>query len=339
LKVSVEGLILNDANFQHFIALAKLIHQFEAFRYLTEAGMHPVQVLGVLPAQADKELRAACILAPVGHRQYAAVVVLVASAGLAFDLITRSAGACAIRASALHHKFRNDPMKGKPIVIATLCELYEICHRSRSVLGIKFHLQSAIRCFNFCVHKSCFLSLGKAMHKSLFAGIIFFFLAICGASAQKPAVAIEKDYDFTFITSVLVEDQALEITDFLDPLYNKDTLTGQRALIAAIVNELGLKHIFWIDGHGHGTTLEIHAQWVRNGGALVLDPEFRHNEALLKKARKAKGDLVWIEMADHDKGLSVWTGWIALNKIRAESEIRKMQKGVRLLMEQYPPSR
>ena len=51
--------------------------------------MAAVEVLRVLAIVADEELRAAGVLAAVGHREYAPVVALARSRGLALDRVAR----------------------------------------------------------------------------------------------------------------------------------------------------------------------------------------------------------------------------------------------------------
>ena len=91
LFAKYRGLFLNNHNLFNQIALTDGIENIQTFENLAEASVNAVQVLRVLAVVADEELRTTSVLASVGHRENAAVVILTASAGFAFDAITRTA--------------------------------------------------------------------------------------------------------------------------------------------------------------------------------------------------------------------------------------------------------
>ena len=95
LIIIIEQLLLDNRNRENQVAGTDVVDDIEALDNLAEAGVHAVEVLGVLAVVADEELRAAGILATVGHRHYAAVVVLAWGRGLALDSPARTAGTIA----------------------------------------------------------------------------------------------------------------------------------------------------------------------------------------------------------------------------------------------------
>src|SRR5262245_14195460 len=98
---------------------------------------------------ADEELRAARVLARVGHRQRPSLVNLLCAAGLALDGVTRSPGAAAERTAPLDDEVGDHAMKGQAVVegllhlltglrilplLRTAHETHEVLHRPRCIV-------------------------------------------------------------------------------------------------------------------------------------------------------------------------------------------------------------
>ena len=64
------NLLLDDPNRENQIAGTDVVDHIHPFDHTTETGMYAVQMLRIFTVHADKELRAARILAPMGHREH-----------------------------------------------------------------------------------------------------------------------------------------------------------------------------------------------------------------------------------------------------------------------------
>ena len=139
-----KNLLLDNRNRENQVAGADVVDDIEAFDNLAEAGVNAVEVLGVLAVVTDEELRAAGVLAAVGHRHYAAVVVLAWGRGLALDSPARATGTIAQRAAALNNKVGNNAVKCESIVEAALGQLNEIFNGDRCLLLVELGLHIAL---------------------------------------------------------------------------------------------------------------------------------------------------------------------------------------------------
>lgn len=144
----------------------------------------------------------------------------------------------------------------------------------------------------------------------------------------------DETYDFNFINSYTIEDFSLGIQNYLDPYYNKDTLTGIRMLQTAVANELGLKGLMITDGHRHGMTLEASCLLIENGIISTIDMTGIEDN-FLKKLKKGKGLSLMILLKDHDKEKIVWAGWTSLEKMKEKNTDLRIKKATRLIIEKY----
>lgn len=173
------------------------------------------------------------------------------------------------------------------------------------------------------------------MHK-IYTGFCFALLfCISAVWAQKPVTWKDAEYDLSFISLFSMHEPRISLAEQLDPFYQKDTLTGLRAAQTAVVNELGLKGYTVIDGHRHGTSLEIIVSILQNG-TVPPATGYSHAPGMLRKIQKAKGLSVLVEMVDPDKEKLVWAGWCSMEKIKADTPTHKLQKAIRSLIEKYP---
>ena len=106
------GLGFDDFDLLHDVAAAEGIDMLHPLDNLAEDGMLAVKMR--LRLVADIELAAAGIAAGMGHRERAAFMLV--RIDLAIDRITRTAGACAVRATALRDEARNDAMKHQSVI-------------------------------------------------------------------------------------------------------------------------------------------------------------------------------------------------------------------------------
>ena len=150
-------LSFHNHNLLNQVALTNCVENIEPIENLAEAGVNAVKVLRVLTVVANEELRAARVLACVSHREHAAVVVLAAAVGLAFNAVARTAGAntrvaqiARIGASALNHKIRNHAVKTQPVVEPFFCKFHKVINRVRNVVSVQFSLHNALFCVKFC---------------------------------------------------------------------------------------------------------------------------------------------------------------------------------------------
>ena len=100
--------------------------------------MAAVEVLRILAIMADEELRTARILAGMGHREHAAIVVLTRCRRLALDRIAGASRAIAFRAAALNDEIGNYAVECEPVVEVVIGKFYEIGYRTGSLGGVKF---------------------------------------------------------------------------------------------------------------------------------------------------------------------------------------------------------
>ena len=148
LNVCCESVADNDL--LHYVPLADLIDHFQAFVYLPEHCVVSVEVSRIVTAMADEELGASGIAAGVGHGEHAPVVVLIVAVQFTVDVVTRSAGACAIRTSALDHKIWNYPVKGQSVVEAMLGQVDKVLYRVGCVVLEEFDLHHTFLRVYFC---------------------------------------------------------------------------------------------------------------------------------------------------------------------------------------------
>ena len=137
-------LFLYDCNREDKIARADIVDYILALYNFAKAGVNAIEVLSVATVVADKELRTACVLASVSHRENAAVVVLTLGIGFALDCPTRTTCAIANWATTLNYKFRNYTVETEAVIEARLRQLYKILNSDRCLLLVEFHLHIAL---------------------------------------------------------------------------------------------------------------------------------------------------------------------------------------------------
>src|SRR5207249_1473405 len=103
-----------DPDSVHAIAGADLEHHVHAVGDLSEDRVSAVEVRG--RAEADEKLRAAGVLAGVGHRQRPRDVLVGVLLALALDLVAGAAGAAAEGTAALNHEAGLVAVEAEPIV-------------------------------------------------------------------------------------------------------------------------------------------------------------------------------------------------------------------------------
>ena len=143
-------LLFLNGNGGHPVSLTDLVDYFEAADYFPETSMIPVEMLSILPVQANEELRPSGVAPGVSHRQNAAVVILVVAVQFTIDLVAGSSGTRTIRASALYDESGNDPVEGQVIVEAVFGQFDEIGYGIGGVMVIKFYFQCAFVGLNGC---------------------------------------------------------------------------------------------------------------------------------------------------------------------------------------------
>ena len=112
-----------------------------------------VEVLGIRAVHADEELRAARVLAGMGHRQHAAVVILAGRRGLALDRVAGASGAVAARAAALDDEIGDDPMESEAVVKSVFGQFDEVGHGAGRLGRVEFGLHHPfLRCDNRVLH-------------------------------------------------------------------------------------------------------------------------------------------------------------------------------------------
>ena len=162
LRENRGGLLLGDADRENQVARTDVVDHLDAFDHAAEAGVHAVEVLRVLAVQADEELRAARVLAAVGHREYAAVVALARCRGFARDGVARAARPVACGAAALNDEIGNDAVERQSVVKALLRQFHEIGDREGRLFFVKFRFQVALFGRDQCI----FHSVERFCHRS-----------------------------------------------------------------------------------------------------------------------------------------------------------------------------
>lgn len=101
-----------------FITGTDGIDDIQPFNDLSEAGMIPVQVRGILAGVADEELGSAGIPAGMCHGKHTTVVILIVARQFAFDAVTRTACTGTVRTTALDYEVRYHTVECKPVVVS-----------------------------------------------------------------------------------------------------------------------------------------------------------------------------------------------------------------------------
>ena len=86
----------------------------------------------------------------MSHTQNSAVVILVVAGKLAFDLISRSAGAIAFRAAALDYEVWYYAMEFKSVIKPFFCQFAEIVNGVGSIFLIELHFHDSFVGVNSC---------------------------------------------------------------------------------------------------------------------------------------------------------------------------------------------
>ena len=95
---------------------------------------------------SDEELAAIGARSGIGHGKRAGRVLQVAFAFVG-EFVAGAARSGALRAPALHHEIRNDPMEGSTIIKAVLGKEDEIVDGVRAIGGEQFANNIAAGCF------------------------------------------------------------------------------------------------------------------------------------------------------------------------------------------------
>lgn len=188
-------LLLDDANRENQIAGADIIDNIQALNHFTKAGVHTVEVLRILAIVADEELRAARILASVGHRKHTAIVVLARGRSFTFNRIARAACTVADGASALNYKVGNDTMECQTVIEAAFGQLHKVGDSARSLLLVELGLHIALLGRDNCVFHSLICLVFKGFNHLLQRTIL---LAINKPPGHRPQEeqANDKQYNF-----------------------------------------------------------------------------------------------------------------------------------------------
>ena len=130
-----------DDYLSHFIAGPDGIDHLQPIYHLAEAGMVAVEVSGIGPGVADKELGTTGIAACMCHGKHTAVVVLVATGKLTIDFVARSPGSGSGRVAALDYEIGNYPVENKAVVVAFFRQGHEIFYSVRGIVVVEldFH--------------------------------------------------------------------------------------------------------------------------------------------------------------------------------------------------------
>jgi hypothetical protein len=118
------------------VVLPNLIHYVHPLGDLAKDGMNSVEMR--LGSVTDEELAATSVLPRVRHGERAGYVLVSVEMGLAFDLVSRSAGPYSRivgvlreRIATLNHEVGNDPVESSPIVKLGVGQLLEVAYGAR----------------------------------------------------------------------------------------------------------------------------------------------------------------------------------------------------------------
>ena len=113
-------------NFFNFITLPDCINNLKPFIYFSKAGMLSVEMLGIVSAVADEELRPVRALGPtgdgvaaqsgVGHREFVGSREGQLPVDLVVEVVAGAAGALTERVAALDHEAGDDPVEDEAVV-------------------------------------------------------------------------------------------------------------------------------------------------------------------------------------------------------------------------------
>lgn len=140
--------VLNDY-FLHYISLPDLIDHIQPFVNFAKDSVLAVEVFGVFPVVANKELGSARISPSVRHREHSAVVVLMVTVQFTINFVTGTAVADTVRAAALDHEIGDHPVKNKSVVKMMLCEVNKIFHGVGRILVKEFDFHDTLLRVNF----------------------------------------------------------------------------------------------------------------------------------------------------------------------------------------------
>lgn len=127
---------LGKYNFFHDITRFNPVDDIKPLGHSPKAGMHAIQVSRMVTAVAYEKLGAACIGPAVGHRHDAPVVVLLLTGCFTGNAVSGSARTRSQRATTLDDKTRNNAVKTESVIESLADQLFEIGHRTGSVIII-----------------------------------------------------------------------------------------------------------------------------------------------------------------------------------------------------------
>jgi hypothetical protein len=163
---------------------------------------------------------------------------------------------------------------------------------------------------------------GKLMVKTI--SLLIFMGIYFSAYGQKASYYIDSGTDLNKFPSFYMPSSSLDAHDLTDPFLNKKSLSDNNYKDFVIYNELSLKNLTIIDGHGGEGVFEV---YMYEGSAFE-----KRTTPLGYKSKKLKGQFLVIDILNSGNQVLVWRGWIDLKKVKADSTNQKYQKAICCLL-------